>query len=286
MKYAFIHSQRQRFNLTRLCRLMRVSRSGYYSWLQDPIGKRGRQDQILKPEVLRVFSKHKRIYGSPRISAKLKKEGILVGENRVARLMREMGLRSIIQRKHKATTNSKHNKPVARNRLNRRFRPARINQAWAGDITYIQTKQGWLYLAIVMDLYSRKIIGWAMSDRINTSLVERALESALAQRTQHKGMLFHSDRGVQYASDSYQALLSQHKIINSMSRKGNCWDNAVVESFFHSLKQEWLHHRNFTTREEARTCIFEYIEGFYNNHRLHSTLGYKSPVEYEMLMAS
>ncbi|MDX2470467.1 MAG: IS3 family transposase [SAR324 cluster bacterium] len=197
--------------------------------------KRGRQDQILKTEVLRVFTKHKRIYGSPRLSAKLKKVGIFAGENRVTRLMREMGLRSIIQRKYKATTNSKHNKPVATNRLNRKFRPSRLNQAWAGDITYIQTKQGRLYLAIVMDLYSRHWLG--MSDRINTNLVMRALESALAQRTQYRGMLFHSDRGVQYASENYQALLTQKVIVNSMSRKGNCWDNAVVESFLHSLSK-------------------------------------------------
>lgn len=265
---------------------MRVSRSGYYRWLKDPIGKRGRQDQILKPEVLRVFTKHKRVYGSPRVSEKLKKEGFFVGRNRVARLMREMGLRSIIQRKYKATTNSKHNKPVAKNLLNRRFRPSRINQVWAGDITYIQTQEGWLYLAIVMDLYSRKIIGWAMSKRINTALVEKALESALFHRDYSSGVLFHSDRGVQYASENYQSLLNQNGIVNSMSRKGNCWDNAVVESFFHSLKQEWLHHQNFKTRDEARNCVFEYIEGFYNRHRLHSTLGYKSPEEYEMLMAS
>jgi len=254
--------------------------------LKDPLGKRGRRDQELKPKILTVYTESKRIYGSPRVSAKLNQNGVGVGENRVARLMREMGLRSIIQRKFKATTNSKHNKKVAKNLLNRRFRPSNLNQVWAGDITYVPTKEGWLYLAVVMDLYSRKIIGWSMSAWIKTGVVYQALEVALAYRTPDHGLLFHSDRGVQYASDKFQGLMRTNGIVGSMSRKGNCWDNAVVESFFNSLKQEWLHHRDFETRAEARSSIFEYIEGFYNRHRLHSTLGYKSPEEYEMLTAS
>jgi len=286
VKYAFIHSKRNRHNLIRLCRLMRVSRSGYYRWLNDPLGKRGRQDQKLRPKILRVFTESKRIYGSPRVTAKLQQVGIGVGENRVARLMREMGLRSIIQRKFKATTNSNHNRPVSKNILKRRFNPLKPNQVWAGDITYVPTKEGWLYLAVVMDLYSRKIIGWAMSAWIKTGLVQQAFEPALKQRSPQSGLIFHSDRGVQYASDRFQKLLKKNGIMGSMSRKGNCWDNAVVESFFNSLKQEWLHHREFNSRVDARNSIFEYIEGFYNRHRLHSTLGFKSPEEYEMLTAS
>jgi len=198
--------------------------------------------------------------------------------------MREMGLRSIIKRKYKATTNSQHNKPVAKNHLNRRFRPKRENLVWAGDITYIPTDEGWLYLSVVLDLYSRRAIRWSMSKRMTTKLIQTALKSALENRQPEAEILFHSDRGVQYASGDFQRDLAEHGIRCSMSRKGNCWDNAVVESFFNSLKQEWLPHRKFETRNEARQSVFEYIEGFYNHHRLHSTLGYKSPIEYENMM--
>ena len=285
MKFAFIHANRRHYSVVKLCKRLNVSEGGYYKWLKDPIGTRGRRDQELKPKIWRIFMNSKRIYGSPRVTAQLKREGNSVGKDRVARLMREMGLRSIIKRKYKATTNSRHNKPVAKNHLNRRFRPKRENLVWAGDITYIQTNEGWLYLAVVLDLYSRRVIGWSMSKRMTTGLIQSALQVAVENRLPNPGLLFHSDQGVQYASADFQKDLEDHGIKCSMSRKGNCWDNAVVESFFNSLKQEWLHHRKFDTRNDARQSIFEYIEGFYNRHRLHSTLGYKSPIEYETMMA-
>jgi transposase InsO family protein len=283
VKYAFIHTHRKRYGVGRLCQRLSVSKSGYYAWLKDPLGKRGRENAMLKRRIFTIFSESKRIYGSPRIHAKMRKEGYICSRKRVARLMREMGLRSIIKRKYKATTNSRHNKPVAKNKLNRQFRPLETNQIWAGDITFVPTDEGWLYLAIVMDLHSRKIIGWSMSTWIKADLVIQALESAIAKREPRPGLLFHSDQGVQYASGKFSRLLEKNGIHASMSRKGNCYDNAVVESFFNSLKQEWLHHRRFATRDEARQSIFEYIECFYNRHRLHSTLGYRSPEEYEML---
>lgn len=286
MKYAFVHRYRRRFGVARLCKNLCISPSGYYRWLKDPLGVRGRRDQELKPIIWRVFMDSKRIYGSPRVRAQLKRDGLTISRKRVARLMHEMGLRSIIKRKYKATTNSRHNHPVAKNYLNRQFYPKRENLVWAGDITYIPTNEGWLYLSVVLDLYSRKVIGWSMSSRMKTQLAQRALQSAVENRIPEVGMMFHSDRGVQYASGDFQRDLANHGITCSMSRKGNCWDNAVVESFFNSLKQEWLHHRQFKTRSEARQSIFEYIEGFYNRHRLHSTLGYKSPIEYETMMAS
>jgi transposase InsO family protein len=277
---------RHHYFVATLCQYLDVSQSGYYRWLKDPLGIRGKSDLKLKPLIWRIFMASKQVYGSPRVCAKLRNEGYFHGRNRIARLMDEMGLRSIMKRKYKATTDSRHNKPVAKNHLSRQFKPAKLNQVWAGDITYIATKEGWLYLAVVMDLHSRKIIGWSMSKRMKASLVCQALKAAIDYRKPAPGTMFHSDRGVQYASEAFQSHLSSNGIKCSMSRKGNCWDNAVVESFFNSLKQEWLHHRNFQSRNDARNAIFEYIEGFYNRHRLHSTLGYKSPEEYEILMAS
>ena len=286
MKYAFIHANRRRFGVAKLCRHLGAAPSGYYRWLKDPLGIRGRQDQELKPLIWRIFVDSKRIHGSPRVYAMLRRQGQICSRKRVARLMREMGLRSIIKRKYKATTNSRHNRPVAQNHLNRRFRPRRKNLVWAGDITYVPTEEGWLYLAVVLDLFSRKVVGWSMSAWIKTGLVRNALEAALDSRRPEPGLLFHSDQGIQYASEAYQADLDTHGIHCSMSRKGNCYDNAVVESFFNSLRQEWLHHRHFRSRAEARRGIFEYIECFDNRHRLHSTLGYRSPEEYENMMAS
>jgi len=286
VKFAFIHAHRRRFGVAPLCKRLGVSQCGYYQWLKEPLGARGRRDKELKPLVRRIFFDSKRIYGSPRVCAQLRREGHLVSRKRIARLMREMGLWSIIKRKYKVTTNSRHNKPVAKNRLNRCFRPAGPNQVWVGDITFIPTDEGWLYLAVVLDLYSRKVIGWSMSAWIKSNLVRQALQAAIEQRETHAGLLFHSDQGIQYASEAFQADLADYGMICSMSRKGNCYDNAVAESFFNSLKQEWLHHRRFRTRDEAQSSVFEYIEGFYNRHRLHSTLGYKSPEEYEMLLAN
>ena len=267
--------------MVKLCGYLDVSTSGYYRWLRAPLSERQQRELKLKPLILKAFTDSKRIYGSPRVHASLTREGVICGVNQVARLMKAMGLRSIIKKKHKVTTNSKHNKAVAHNILNREFYPLQANQAWAGDITYIWTEEGWLYLAIVLDLHSRKVIGWSMSAWIKTGLIQQALAHAVQTRKPTTQVLFHSDRGVQYASDAFQKDLKDNNLLCSMSRKGNCWDNAVVESFFKSLKQEWLHQRRFKTRQDARGSIFEYIECFYNPKRLHSTLGYLSPVEFE-----
>ena len=197
--------------------------------------------------------------------------------------MRELGIRSIVKKKHKLTANSRHNRPVAPNHLNREFNPDQINHTWASDITYIRTHEGRLYLSVVMDFYSRKIVGWAASDRINDDLVKHALVKAIASRKPGPGLLFHSDLGKQYVSNEIQSCLNRHKMICSMSYKGDCWDNSVVESLVDSLKSEWTYHKKYQAREQAIHSLFEYIEFFYNRKRLHSTLGYLSPVEYEAI---
>lgn len=228
MKFAFIHAQGRRFGVALLCKHLGVSQCGYYQWLKYPLGARGRRDQELRPVIRRIFFDSKRIYGSSRVRAQLRREGYLVSRKRVARLMREMGLRLIIKRKYKATTNSRHNKLVAKNKLNRRFRPARPNQAWEGDITFIPTDEGWLYLVVVLDLYSRRVICRSMSAWIGSDLVRQALSSAIEQREVTAGLLFHSDQGVQYASEAFQADLADYGMTCLMSRKGTCYDNAVV----------------------------------------------------------
>ena len=228
-----------------------------------------------------IHRKSRRTYGSPRIHDELKAKGIECGENRVARLMRAHDIRAKQTRRFKATTNSKHDFPVAENLLDRQFSPERPDQAWAADITYIWTNEGWLYLAIVMDLFSRQIIGWSMGRRLHRKLVIDAFEMALGGRTVTKGLMHHSDRGSQYASGDYQKLFKERGIVCSMSRKGNCWDNAPVESFFSTLKRELVYHCRYRSRAEARADIFEYIAVWYNRQRRHSSLGYLSPVQYE-----
>ncbi|HEY3376504.1 MAG TPA: IS3 family transposase [Armatimonadota bacterium] len=225
-------------------------------------------------------------YGSPRIHAALRQQGETCGKHRIARVMRQHGLAAKHRRTFRVTTNSAHPYPVAENRLARQFTPAAPHQVWASDITYIPTSEGWLYLAAVMDLAFRGIVGWAMSERIDRALACEALTDAVRRRHPAPGVLHHSDRGSQYASADYQALLTQHGFMPSMSRKGNCWDNAPMESFFHSMKVEWLHDQTFRTRAEARQAIFTFIEVWSNRQRLHSTLGYRSPASYERLIAA
>jgi putative transposase len=221
-------------------------------------------------------------YGSPRITQELRAQGHRVGENRIAELMKTAQIRARSARKWKATTQSAHRFPVAENTLDRQFSVDQPNRVWAGDLTYVWTAQGWLYLAVVIDLYSRAVIGWAMSDRLCADLATQALTMAVWRRKPRRdGLLYHSDRGVQYAAREYQQLLAVHGIACSISRKANCWDNAVVESFFHTLKVELVHHRRYLTRDEARQDIFEWVEVFYNRERRHSTLGYRSPAEFE-----
>jgi len=238
----------------------------------------------LKQEIRRIYHKNRQRYGSPRIHQKLLREGYQVSKKRVERLMQELDICAVAKKKYKATTDSDHSQPVAENYLNRKFTPDQPNQSWVADITYIWTAEGWLYLATIMDLFSRKIIGWSLRDRLTKDLVIGALDMALKQRNLSSDLLLHSDRGSQYASELYQLLLLKHGILCSMSGKGNCWDNAVMESFYRTLKVELIYQNQYQTRREAQRDIFEYIEIFYNRERLHSSLGYYSPEEYEQLI--
>jgi putative transposase len=265
-----------------MCQVLGVLRSGYYAWRKKPKSKRQQANEHLLQAIKQVH-KTTPVYGYPRVTAELKASGITCSKNRVARLMRENQIAAKVKRKFKATTNSRHNLPVVENHLNRNFNPKRLNVAWAADITYIPTREGWLYLAAVEDLYSRKIIGWAMDKTMTEKLVHQALLQAIKRVRPPKGVVHHSDRGSQYASKDYQALLRTYGFIPSMSRKGDCYDNACVESFFGTLKKELVYFHRYRTRAEARTSIFRYIELFYNRVRLHSKLGYKSPEDYEKL---
>lgn len=264
-----------------MCRVLEISKSGYYAWAKRPTSQRLRSDDRLVETIRKVYLESRKTYGSPRIHAELICQGIRCGHNRVARLMRLNCIVSQRQfhRKHARATS--HGRSLTANLVNRNFDVAKANHVWAADITVLWSGSGWLYLAVVMDLYSRRIIGWAMQSRMTDDLVISALDTALGQRQPRFGLIHHSDQGSQYASDSFRGALEKHHIIPSMSRKGDCYDNAVVESFFKSLKVELCRGVRFKTREEARSKIFEYIEVFYNRKRLHSTLGYQSPVEYE-----
>jgi transposase InsO family protein len=267
------------------CDVLRVTRSAYYRWLKCPTSARTFADDRLAEEIKAIFETSQKTYGSKRIKPALRERNEICSRRRISRIMRNAGLFAKQRRKFVTTTDSKHDLPVADNLLNRQFDCDEINCVWTSDITYVPTAEGWLYLAAILDLGSRRIVSWAMSDRIDSDLVCAALNSAVANRHPAKGLLLHSDRGCQYASHKYRELLAGHGIIQSMSRKGNCWDNAPMESFFHSLKVEWLHGSRFKTRAEAKTRIFEYIEVWYNRKRLHSALNYQSPSSYEMRLA-
>ena len=264
-----------------MCQIMNVSTSQYYAWLTKPKTAREAENETLMENIKQLFAQGRQTYGTRRLKKKLAKQGLSVSRRRIGRLLKKAGLSCKTTRKFKVTTDSKHNNPIAPNLLNRQFAVKQANQYYVGDITYIWTQEGWLYLAVVIDLYSRLVVGWSMAKHMRTSLVNDALLMAIWSRKPAKGLIWHSDRGSQYASDSHRELLKDHGIIQSMSRKGNCWDNAVSESFFHSLKTELVHHCQFNTREEARQAIFDYIEVFYNRQRLHSTNDYLSPVDYE-----
>ena len=264
-----------------MCEVLKVSRSGYYAWLRRPESKRKQNDKVLLQEISAIYQESHRTYGSPRIYRELKRRGRNHGKKRIARLMRKDGLRAKTKRKFKMTTDYKHNLPVAPNLLNREFTPKEPNQAWASDITYIWTAEGWLYLAVVMDLFSRAILGWSMSERMTRSLVIDAFIMVAKRYHPPPGLLHHSDRGSQYASADYQAVMGKYGVICSMSRKGNCWDNAPVESFFSTLKKEHVFHHDYRYRTQARQSIFAYIEQFYNRKRIHSAIGYRTPSEME-----
>jgi transposase InsO family protein len=281
MKYQFIEKCQKKYSVGRLCVVLGISRSGYYAWKKRKPSQREQNNQALIEHIRRIHKMSRKAYGSPRVHAQLKKQDIPCTKKRVARLMRQDGLKG--QRKYRRviTTNSKHDFPVAPNVLNRDFHSEKPNQKWVGDITYIHTEEGWLYLASLLDLFSRRIVGWATSSLIDATLVEKALRMALYQRQPGKGLLHHSDRGSQYASHQIRNILDANQIQVSMSGKGNCYDNAVMESFWGTLKNEWVNHQTYLTRSQARTDIFNYIEGFYNTVRLHSSLGYLSPAEFE-----
>jgi putative transposase len=268
-------------SVQRLCRAFSLSSSGYYRWVKCPVGKRQREDQELSEDIKRIFKKSRSTYGSPRMQRALREEGKWHGKMRLRRLMKKLNLKPKAARRFKVTTDSQHNKPVAPNILGQQFTPPAANVAWAADITYIWTDEGWLYLATVIDLYSRRIIGWSMGTRLLTTLVSDALTMALQQRRPLQGVIHHSDRGSQYCSDVYQALLSKNGFICSMSGKGNCYDNAVMESFYHTLKVELIHGQRYRSRGEAQMAVFDYIEIFYNRQRLHSSLDYQTPEAFE-----
>jgi len=285
VKYAFIQRESKRYPVTVLCRVMGVGRSPYYDWT-------ARGGKVIPPEELALrrrmkalFAESRQSLGSRTMRNKLRAEGFDVGRYRVRQLMKVLGLVVKPKRKFKVTTDSNHRLPVAENVLDRAFSPTAPNRAWATDITYLWTHEGWIYLAVVIDLYSRRVVGWSMDRRMTKSLVIRALLMAINLRKPPPGLIHHSDRGSQYASRAYQKLLRQHGMTCSMSRKGNCWDNAPVERFFSSLKREWTGDRLYRTRQEAIADVREYVAVYYNSKRLHSTLGYKTPMDYEKTLS-
>jgi putative transposase len=283
MKYRVIRENAVHYSIEEMCRILQVSRSGYYEWSCRGDSIHTRTDCELKEKIIAIYQENKRRYGSPRIYDELQERKIRCGKTRVERLMRELGLQALPKRQFRVTTDSNHPYRVAPNLLNRQFRVNAPNRVWTADITYIRTFEGWLYLATIMDLYSRRIIGWAMAETLKSDFVISALRMAIQFRRPAKGLLHHSDRGVQYACDDYQALLDKNGMVCSMSRKGNCWDNAPMESFFSTLKIECVSERVYLSRVQARREVFEFIEIDYNRKRRHSSIGSMSPENFEKL---
>jgi len=281
VRFAFIDAKKAEHDVAILCRVLQVQRSGYYAWCSREEPEREREDRRLVVELRAVFAEKKRRYGSPRLCRELRTRGTYVGRHRVARLMREQHLRARPRRKFVKTTDSNHGLSTPPNVLDREFHVEEPNRVWAGDVTYLPTLEGWLYLAVLLDLHSRRVVGWAMSEHNDEALTLAALQMAIDQRQPAPGLVHHSDRGTTYASGTYQDVLAQHGMVCSMSRKGNCWDNAVVESFFSTLDIECVDGRPFSSRSVGRREVVEYILGFYNPTRLHSSLGYMSPMEFE-----
>jgi transposase InsO family protein len=281
MKYQFIENHRSAFAAEKMCLALKISKSGYYAWRVRSKSTRNLANEKLDHHIRIIYEQSKGTYGSPRITEELNKQEIACSENRVAARMRKNNIKAKTKKRFKVTTHSKHNHPIAENLLNQDFTAQRPDQVWASDITYLWTREGWLYLSVILDLFSRKIVGWSMSHRLGQELVLNAFQQALWRRKPGPGIIFHSDRGVQYACTAFRNLLKDQKFIQSMSGKGNCYDNAVVESFFHTLKTELVYFETYFTREDARNSIFEYIETHYNRFRMHSTLNYCSPVQFE-----
>lgn len=281
MKYGFIREHAGRWPVKKLCQVLGVQRSAYYAWREQPCRVIAPEELALRRRMKALFAASRGSLGSRMMMNNLRQEGFEIGRERTRRLMKALNLQVRRKRKYRVTTDSKHRMAVSENVLNRAFSPQAPNQAWGTDITFVWTQQGWLYLAVVIDLYSRRVVGWSMDRRMTKALVIRALMMAVNLRKPPPGLIHHSDRGSQYASHAYQALLRQYAMIGSMSRKGNCWDNAPVERFFSSLKREWTGNSLYRTREEAIADVREYVAVYYNSKRLHSTLGYTTPMEYE-----
>ncbi len=281
MRYQFVQHYQGQFSLSALCRVMAVSRCGFYAFCKRPISATEQANHELTLQIQKVFVASKETYGSPRIYEELNALGIAGSEKRIARLMRLADLKAVLPKRFVLTTDSNHALPIAENLLDREFTSETPDRRWTADITYVWTREGWLYLGVILDLFSRRIVGWSMGTTLERSLVLSALEMALTSRTPEAGLLCHSDRGSQYASGDYQKALEQAGAICSMSRKGNCWDNAPTESFFASLKKELVYRTHFASRSEAKAAIFEWIEVWYNRKRRHSSLGYLSPEAFE-----
>jgi len=281
VKYALIKRLAVHFPIQRLCKTLQVSRSGYYAWRHRPVSERTQTDRQLLSNIRRIHKQSREHYGIRKCWQQLLREGIICGRDRIAKLRRDNDIYSKRRRRFVITTRSKHRHWIAPNRLNREFTVAKPNRVWVGDITYIATRSGWLYLSIMLDLFSRKIIGWSMGNRNNGQLTQDCLDMAIQQRNPGPGLIHHTDQGTTYAMQSYRAKLKQWAMVSSMSRKRDCWDNAVAESFFSNLKNELIHETTFNNREQARRAIFDYIEVFYNRQRLHQTLNYRTPNDFE-----
>lgn len=286
MKFQFIAMHRQSYPVRAMCAVLGVSPSGYYAWRGRRRSRRSREDEALLAQLQALHQASRQVYGSPKLHQALRRQGIRCSRKRVIRLMRQAGMRAKRQRCYKRTTQRNRNHTAAPNQLQQRFQAPAPNRVWLSDITLIATQEGWLYLAVVMDLFSRRIIGWSMAERMTEALTQQALRMAIRQRSPLLGnkeaqLLHHSDQGSQYTSRNYQALLAQHGLTVSMSSTGNCYDNAPPESFFASLKTELVYHQRYQTRQQAKTELFAYMEGFYNRQRIHGALGYLSPAEYE-----
>ena len=282
MRYAFIEAHRPLWRLPNMCRVLEVSKSGYFAWRDGREAPRRSRDRALSVHIQAIHQQSRKTYGSPRIHHELKEKGMAVGKKRVERLMKDAGIAVLPLRRFVTTTDSDHDQPIAPNLLEQDFTATAPNQRWVTDITYIPTDEGWLYLAAIMDLFSRRIVGWAMETTMHRNLVLKALDMAVTNRRPSTGLIYHSDRGSQYASEDHRTALTTHGMIASMSRRGCCYDNAAAESFWHTLKNELIYRTSFQTRDQARTEIFEYIEVFYNRTRRHTSIGNLSPVDFEL----
>ncbi len=281
MKFAFIEGHRAMWRLQRMCRMLGVSKAGYFAWRDRPESPRGDEDRALTTRIHVIHAESRKTYGSPRVHRELRGQGTSISRKRVERLMRTAGIQVKPKARFVVTTDSAHGLPVAPNLLEQNFTATAPDRRWVTDITYVATEEGWLYVSAILDLFSRRAVGWAMQDRMDRSLVLSALDMAVGHRRPQPGLLHHSDRGSQYACEDYRRALTNHGMIASMSRRACCYDNAAMESFWHTLKVELIHRRRFQTRAEAKQAIFEYIEVFYNRLRRHSSIGYVSPVEFE-----